>query len=498
MRSWALVISLLSLLGLSAGCSAIPTGQSPELDPSLQALAARRQPTVGRLGIAPLTSLGLSAEEVEKGWLPRADIAFRAQDFDRALEASLDASGSYERVRSMQSGSLGEAYTERDDFVLRVALKNLESRYEGRNGWWIPNIVNWLFWMVPAWWVATEDYALSAELELTLLSAESGAVLAQDRIEAEAKGSFDEFDRGWHFFGFVYTPLDPERWLRVSARLFPELRRQLCVQTGVRCDALLRKALGASDYQERSRKTLVTAIGVSRYSDAYKRPELPYAARDARALLATLRARGVDASRTQALLDGEATVARLRAALEAQLGRAREGDDLLVFFAGYGSRDAAGRPLLLFSDSDEAGGGALLLHDLLAELARYPGRKLLVVDAAFEGGRRSIAGPPAAPGEVEVPPGVSLLLSTSTGQPALALDYLGQGLLTHRLLHALSAPDRDLNGDGLLDLGELFPPLRAEVVAESALLGQRQEPRLLSGGGPSFSLSLPGREAQAP
>lgn len=485
------LLPALVLLGLASGCSSIPSGARPEGDPALRALAAREAPQLGRLGVAPLTSVALSSEESEKGWLPRADVAFREADLGRALQRSLAASGSYDEVRLMSSGTLSEAYEERDDFVLRLRIRELQTTFEGRNGWWIPNIVNWFFWMVPAWWVATEDFSLQAQAELVLQSAESGVVLGREVLEAEVRGSFDEFDRGWHFFGFVYTPLDAERWRRVAARLFPALRRRLVVQAALRADALLREAVQAPEFTAKRRKTLVTAIGLSRYSDAHGRPELPFAAKDARALRSAVHALGVDSSRTQGLYDGAASIAGVRSALAAQLGRAREGDDVLVFFSGYGSRGAAGEPVLLFED--EAGGGALPLQSLVDELGRFPGRKLVVVDASFDAGRRAIAGgAQAAAAPLTLPAGVSVLLACSEGEPALTSEYLGHGLLTHRLLRALESADNDLDGDGRLSASELLGALRSEVVAESALLGARQEPRLLDQGA-NFSLPLQGR-----
>ena len=491
MRRSALIgLAVLALAG--PGCSAIPGGERPERDPAIQALARRDAPKLGRLGVAPLTSIGLTAEELQKGWRPSADVAFRARDFDRALRQTLSASGSYERVRTMETGALSEAYARQDDFLLRIRLKDLQSVYEGRNGWWIPNILNWFFWMVPAWWVATEDFSLSATAELSLVSAESGAVLASEELEATARGSFDEFDRGWHFFGFVYTPLDPERWQRIAGRLFPEVRKQLAVAAALRSDALLRQVVSSADYEEQRRKTLVFAVGVSRYSDGLARPELPYAAGDARALVAAVEGLGVDGSRTELIVDGAASVASVRSSLRAQLARARPGDNVLVYFAGYGSRDARGEPLLLLHDVASSG-GELPLRELLAELARFPGETLVVLDAGFDEGPRCIrpqgpATPPAAPSQG------ALLLASSAGESALAQDYLSRGLLTHRFLRALSDPETDVSADGRLDAGELFSVTRAGVVAEAALLGVRQRPLLL--GSSRFFLPAAQRRAK--
>lgn len=483
---------LVVLTTLAGGCSSIPSGDHAERDPALLALGARSAPVIGSLGVAPLTSFTLSEEEAAKGWSPRADVAFRGVDFDRALRGALEASGSYQRVRLMASGTVGEAYDEQDDFVLRLRVRELQTTFEGRNGWWIPNIVNWLFWMVPAWWVATEDFSLQAEAELQILSAESGAVLGRERIEAKVVGSFDEFDRGWHFFGFVYTPLDPDRWLRVASRLFPALRSQLVVAATLRADALLRRVTSSKDYTGQRRKILVTTLGLSRYGDAHGRPDLPFAAGDGKAVREAIHALGIDASRTQGLYDGAASVANVRSSLAAQLGRARAGDDVFVFFSGYGSRSPSGDPLLLLQGSGKDG-GELSLQSLLDELATYPGRKLVVVDASFDSGQRAIRGG-GTPRELKVPPGVSLLLGCSAGEPTLASEYLGHGLLTHCLLRALKAPESDLNGDQRLDARELFSALQGSVVAESALLGAQQEPRLWAEESANFSFPFSARK----
>ena len=61
---------------------------------------------------AALKAIGFTAEERQKGWRPSAGVAFRARDFDRALVSTLAASGSFERVRIMETGTLSEAYAQ--------------------------------------------------------------------------------------------------------------------------------------------------------------------------------------------------------------------------------------------------------------------------------------------------------------------------------------------------------------------------------------------------
>lgn len=479
----------MGVLLVLSGCSAIPPGGDPGLDPRVRALAASDAPLLGKLAIVPAGTVGLASTEETKGWAVAEHSAFQSRGLDRALESAFQASGRYARVRVMREDDISEAYANADDVIARLTVHDLETTFEGRNGWWIPNLVNWFMFLFPAWWVATEDFSLAVEATLSFESAETGKVLASELLRADVSGSFDEFDRGWHPFGFVYTPLEGENWLKVAALLFPEARRQLAVAAARRAAEVLPTVFASKDFAERTRKTLVLAIGVSRYADPLALPELPLAAGDARGVVDTLAAGGVRADHVRVLLDGAATVAAVSAQLEELLARARPDDNVLVHFSGYGARGADGAPQLVLHDAKgDAGEGRLAVSRLLELLGGLPGRKLVVLDTAFDGGSRSVGSAGAGAGALALGSegGVALLVAGHPGEPALAHRYLGHGLLSWQLLRALEDRRADANEDGRLVCLELYNAIRAKVVAEAALLGSRQEPLLVAGERSSF------------
>ena len=160
-----------------------------------------------------------------------------------------------------------------------------------------------------------------------------------------------------------------------------------------------------------------------------------------------------------------------------QLGRARAGDRVVLYFAGYGTATPEGRPALLFRDASASRDSGLATVAALGRaLAGGPGEKLFVVDAGFGGGSRSIGAaalPRGDPGRLDV----TTLLAAGPGEGALSPAHLGHGLLTYRLLEAL----RRARGGGPA-IREMFPRIQASVEADAELLGTRQAPRLVEAG----------------
>ena len=164
---------------------------------------------------------------------------------------------------------------------------------------------------------------------------------------------------------------------------------------------------------------------------------------------------------------------------------------MLVYFAGYGTRDPAGRPALVLHDLAGDDQPALLAVEDLRALLPAEARCALIVDAGFDGQTRSLAREGATPAAA---PSWPLLTATAPDAPLRVPDHLEAGLLSYHLRRGLSgAADRD--GDGRLSLTELAAFCDERVVAASAFFGQAQRP-LLSGDGDRFVLSLtaPARE----
>ncbi len=472
-----------------AGCSSIPAGDDPALDPDVVAISRANGPKLGRIGVAPIVELGFAPDETVKGWKASDSPAI---DLERArldVVKALDATGRFDRVRLTGHDALAEAWRERDDYVATIEIENLRSTFEGHHtGLWVLNIANWLFWIVPSWFVATEEYSLTFDATLTLRSAESGAVIERrpilrERHPIRVDGDFDELDRGWQFFGFIAPSFDKEVWTRIASQLWPKAQSELAAGAARTVDDVLGATAGATRVDQVRKKTLALVVGLSRYEDPVQLPPLPFAANDARAVRVALASRGVPGDHLTTLVDSQATLPAVRKAFAEELGRAREGDTTLVYFSGYGSRAPDGAPALLLSEAGAAGGeGRLSFAELASLLATVKGKKLLVVDAGLGGRARSVGVPTAATQDdlalFARDPGLAAILAGEATDPVLEPEHLSLGLLTFHFVSGLKgAADEDR--DGRITVQEIFNYVRPRVVAEAALLGEKESPRAM-------------------
>lgn len=219
-------------------------------------------------------------------------------------------------------------------------------------------------------------------------------------------------------------------------------------------------------------------VGVDRYDDPAFEP-LRHAAADARALAELLRQPdgGFDHVST---LTGSVSREELFAALRLLAQQVRRDDELVLYFAGHGTRmevEGVEHRFLLTTDSSTADieRTAVDLEALLAwvrELA--PVRRGVIVDACFDGGGRSVTRPGApsassagqdlrltrlGPGDIEA-------LATTPDRPAMEDDAVGHGVYTWYLLQAASWGFReaDLDDDGVLTLWEAHDHARGRVI----------------------------------
>jgi hypothetical protein len=476
--------TLTSLVLLAAGCSDIPTGDGdPALDPAITSIASSGAPTFGTLAVARVDSFSLAMDESEKGWSLSGSEAFSKTTVRDQLVNAFRGTKCFTEVEKSGDDSLVEAWEKKHDLVAFVAIENLRTVDDGRNGWWIPNMFNWFFWMAPSWWGATSMYSLELEGVLAVKSGDSFRdVFPPVRFKVkDVQGTFDEFDRGWPYLGLgvFYCNLDGNGWKTVALKLWPALRRKFAVQSAVELKKALGEAQASKESAEARKKTLVLSVGLSRYEDPNRLPPLPFAASDAKTLTEALVADGVAPQHLVALADSDATAAAFREELQRHLTRAREGDTVILYFAGYGTRTANGAPVLLFHDADLAAGtGEIGLDELAKLLQPVVGQKLLVLDTAFSGRERSVKGG-AAPadgndlGALDQVPGLVTIVAGGPLDAALAPEYLGSGLLTYHCVEVLKSTPRG----GRIAATDLFERVRPKVVAEAALLGEHQSPR---------------------
>jgi hypothetical protein len=484
-------LQVLSLAFLAlAGCSNIPEGDDAALDPEVAAIARSGGPRLGRLAVAPISSLGLAADEAAKGWQPGDSPVMDLERVRLEVIRALEATGRFERVRPAGTNALSEAWRERDDFVATIEIENARTTFEGHNtGLWVLNIANWLFWIVPSWFVATEEYSFALDATVTVRSAESGALIERRPVlrggkPIQVSGDFDELDRGWQFFGFIAPSFDREVWLRIASRLFPAARSALAAGVATSIDGILGPSANAPRLEETRRKALALVVGISRYQDPVQLPPLPFAAADARSVRDALGRCSVAADHATTLLDSGATLAGVRHAFETELSRARDGDTVLLYFAGYGTRTQDGAPALLMTEATAGGDeGRLPFSELASLLAGVKGRKLLVIDAGLGGRGRSVGARGAATtgddlAAFAADSSLVAILAGEAQDPALEPEHLGAGLLTYHLVSGLDGA-ADTDKDGHVTAHELFNHVRPRVVAEAALLGERETPRAI-------------------
>lgn len=469
-------------LAATCGCSSIPAGRAPGPVPGLGAA-----PMPYRVSVAPVT-IHLAAEEEAKGY--KADEVVQGAALRDELVRWVGASSLFTSARAAAGDApaqvLREAYEAGDELLVEVSLGAVRTRFDGHNGWWVPNILNWFFWIVPSWFVATEEYSLAFEAAVVVRSVDSQRVLQELVLPIEVQGTFDEFDRGWQVLGFISPSNDAENWRLIAGNLLPAARAELGEAVTRALDEQLRERMDRPDVPDLMRKTLALVVGASHYQDPVMYPPLPSAGEDARALAQALADTGVGcgvpAHHIVTLLGSDATRPAVTEALRVLGTRANAGDQLLVYIAGYGTRGPDGTPALLLHDAGAGAAGALTTLELAALVAPVVGEKLLIIDSGFDGQGRSVASGNPAPRDLSSDAsalaeaaGATVIMATSPGGDVAVPEHLASSLFGHHLVRALSGAG-DLDGDGRVSPRELFAGVSDRTVSEAAFFGLSQRP----------------------
>lgn len=166
-------------------------------------------------------------------------------------------------------------------------------------------------------------------------------------------------------------------------------------------------------------------------------------------------------------------------------GQVREQDSVLVYFSGHGTRQLDGgvwHRYLLPPDARVAdlSRTALDLADLQGFLRGLSAKRVvLMVDACFHGGGKSVGDrprpvdapplPPLSPSAGGLQVGEAYLFATTSGRPAREDDRLGHGIYTYYLLEAMQwgFSDADVDGDGVLTPWEAHDHARSRTLART-------------------------------
>ncbi|MBL4844314.1 MAG: caspase family protein [Planctomycetes bacterium] len=496
---WGLVLVGLWGASLCSGCASIP---DPEQVPNR--LFAEANPIPLRLALSEV-EVTLSVQERAKAQLttePKSEekysisevIDFR--DLRREVRAWLEAGQSFARVRVAEGEGAQtrrlDAWARRDDLLLELELRDFRTQFDGHNWLWIPNVINWAYWIVPSWFIATEEYSLDLTVVARIRQLGGGPAIGEVEVPIHVEGTFGEFQRGWQFFGPIYPVNGSGNWRAIAKALWPAALAK--VGRGV-ATALREMSIEIKGKLQRREltKTLVLTVGVSHYEDTVQLPTLPFAVADARAAGAALaRVAGLLSRQVLERHEAEATLSGVEEAFAELADRAREGDTVVIYFAGYGGRDAQGRPHLLLNGPPER---AQLSFARLAELlAPIAGNKALILDCGFDDRQaRAVSGPASPTAGTEIAAlakasGSGVLAAASPGGSLLVPGHLEQSLFGHCVVEALGGfADRD--HDLVLSFSELAEYVRRKTTAESAFLdGRPQRPQ--AAGGEQFRLNL--------
>ena len=214
----------------------------------------------------------------------------------------------------------------------------------------------------------------------------------------------------------------------------------------------------------------VLAVGTDRYEDS-QLPDLAFAAADARNLVRGLAAaptRYYSAVETR-LIENEPDLRhRLPAELERIRAAARPGDTVLIHFAGHGLLDENGRFHLAGGATEVAdvAGTALAWDDVVNRLARFEARVVVLLDACHSGAADAATNDDAVDVLLASSNRPFAVISASKGrQPSLESKLFGGGIFTTTVLDALTSADTDTDGNGTVELAELFAAAKRQVVA---------------------------------
>ena len=231
----------------------------------------------------------------------------------------------------------------------------------------------------------------------------------------------------------------------------------------------------------RERKLHAVLVGIDKYQEP--RFKLNFASSDAARLGQALRNRrgGYYSSVEIAeLLDDAATSDAIVGALESAIARARPGDTVLFAFAGHGLRGGDGHYYLTasgFHSADPAGTG-LAWSRLSRAIERSQVRVIVVLDSCHAGttGLEGIVTNDQAADELlKGSRAPVLVLAASKGRqfsyedkPGVPPKW-GGGVFTYALAEALTDNWRktDTNGNGALEISELYRAVKALVVKET-------------------------------
>ena len=225
-------------------------------------------------------------------------------------------------------------------------------------------------------------------------------------------------------------------------------------------------------------------IGVANYRNVLGLPEAVLNdARDVSSVLKSNTYCGYEPSNVHLLLDGDATLERIRGALATVATTSGPDDTVVIFFSGHGARlgnpvDPESALLPVECDGQTLGATSLPEAEFSSALRRFAAKRLLVlIDACHSGGAGGFKGRRARElpalgysekslGRLAQGSGRVLIASSRASEESWVLPNGRNSVFTSHLLDALRGQART-SGDGVIRVFEIFNHV-AEMVKREA------------------------------
>jgi len=443
----------------------------------------------------------------------------------------------FPRSVSAETKTIKEAWASGADVLIIPRLKKYRVYYGGTNRLFVPNIIAWLFLLVPSWFIKDEVYGVEGELELSFVSTHSGKELFSRSIGFKAERSLDDFERGWQLLGIFRVPksLSEPNWKRVEEVLRKYVEKEILLAVVKLMNEDVRTELLLPACRKKMAKRCGLVVGLSRYA-ARGLPRLKFAADDAiafRRLLLESTDQPSAERNIKILTNDTATKDAVTKTLESLLRRLQPEDEVFFYFAGYGtqrirtirekespkSRDDSSadkkpkegeepepverrlaEPALLLFDSDlEKGENLLPLLELLSLFRKSPARRVVfVLDTGFgvEKALRSVESSleGAEPIKehlsriIEEEPFILISASDfSASEGDAEFEHQKHSVFTFYILQALTGK-ADVDKNGIITLKEVFNFIYPRVVEETQMEACAQHPLMLGKGAETIIL----------
>lgn len=231
-------------------------------------------------------------------------------------------------------------------------------------------------------------------------------------------------------------------------------------------------------------------IGISKYREEAM-PAVKYAVRDAEVLAKYLKnIGGIPRANIKVLTDTAVTKSDLEAYIEDWLARRVSKDStVFVYYAGHGAPDTENKEAYIvpYEGHPDFPSKLYPLKKMYESLNKLHAREIIVMlDSCFSGtGGRSVTKSGARPLVISIEnpvlaSGKVNVLAASTGtQISSDYDSAKHGLFTYFLLRGMRG-EADKNGNGIVELGELYEYVKTNVSEKASLeLNRDQTPMLL-------------------